>query len=84
VRYAAEPGGRGLRYQVRVVAAPVNAVVNLVMRTGIFRRIVLGHIREILDDVAEAGAKLEKQGLGEDGRWTAEQKAKIAFLLRLP
>jgi hypothetical protein len=53
------------------------------MRTGIFRRIVLGHIREILDDVAEAGAKLEKQGLGE-GAFTAQQKEKIASLLRLP
>jgi hypothetical protein len=65
------------------VAAPVNAVLNLVMRTGIFRRIVLGHIREILDDVAEAGAKLEKQGLGE-GAFSAKQKEKIASLLRLP
>jgi len=84
VRYATEPGGRGLRYDVRVVAAPVNAMVNLVMKTGIFRRILFGHIREILDDVAEAGAKLEKQGLGEGGAWSAEQKEKIAALLRLP
>ena len=83
VRYATEPGGRGLRYDVRVVAAPVNAMVNLVMKTGIFRRILLGHVREVLDDVAEAGAKLEKQGLG-GGSWSAEQKEKIATLLRLP
>ena len=84
VRYASEPGGKGLRYEVRVVAAPVNAVVNLMMRTGIFRRIVLGHIREILDDVAEAGTKLEKQGLGEGGAFSPQQKEKIASLLRLP
>jgi len=84
VRYATEPGGKGLRYQVRVVAAPVNAVVNLVMRTGVFRRIVLGHIREILDDVAEAGAKLEKTGLGEGGAFSPQQKEKISTLLRLP
>jgi hypothetical protein len=84
VRYAREPGGKGLRYRVRVVAAPVNALVDLVMRTGIFRRIVLGHIREILDDVAEAGAKLEKQGLGEGRAFSPQQKEKIAYLLRLP
>jgi len=84
VRYASDPAGKGLRYDVRVVAAPVNAVVNLMMKTGIFRRIVLGHIREVLDDVAEAGAKIEKQGLGEGGPWSAEQKEKIAALLRLP
>jgi hypothetical protein len=84
VRYAAEAGGKGLRYQVRVVAAPVNAVVNLVMKTGLFRRILLGHVREVLEDVAEAGAKLEKGGLGEGGSWSAEQKQKIADLLKLP
>jgi len=67
-----------------VVAAPINAVVNLMMKTGLFRRIVLGHIREILDDVAEAGGKLEKEGPGPLGRWSAEEREKIAVLLRLP
>jgi hypothetical protein len=84
VRYGADPTGKGLRYDVRVVAAPINAVVNLMMKTGLFRRIVLGHIREILDDVAEAGGKLEKEGPGPGGRWSAEQREKIAVLLRLP
>jgi hypothetical protein len=84
VCYAAGTGGKGLRYQVRVVAAPVNAVVNLVMKTGIFRRILLGHVREVLNDVAGAGAKLEKGGLGEGGPWSVEQKQKIADLLKLP
>ena len=74
----------GTRYEIEVVAAPVNAVVNLVMKTGIFRRILLGHIREILDDVAEASAKLDKQGLGEGGSWSAPQRERIQALLRLP
>ncbi len=84
VRYAPEPSGKGLRYDVRVVAAPINAVVNLMMKTGIFRSIVLGRIREVLDDVVEASAKLEKQGPGQGGPWSAEQREKIASLLRLP
>jgi hypothetical protein len=54
------------------------------MKTGIFRRIVLGHIREILHDAAEASAKLEKQGLGEGGAFSDQQKDGIAVLLRLP
>jgi len=84
VRYAAAPRGKGVRYRVQVVAAPVNAVVNLVMKTGIFRRIVEGHIRDILEDVAEASAKLDQQGLGQGGSWSAEQKERIADLLKLP
>jgi len=84
VRYAADPTGKGLRYDLRVVAAPINAVVNLMMKTGIFRSIVLGRIREVLDDVVEASAKLEKQGPGQGAPWTAEQREKIASLLRLP
>jgi hypothetical protein len=74
----------GTKYEIEVVAAPVNAVVNLVMKTGIFRRILLGHIREILDDVAEASAKLEKQGVGEGAPFSAPQRDSIAVLLKLP
>jgi hypothetical protein len=84
VRYTADPTGKGLRYDLRVVAAPINAVVNLMMKTGIFRSIVLRRIREVLDDVVQASAKLEKQGPVEGGPWSAEQKEKIAALLRLP
>jgi hypothetical protein len=84
LRYVPGADGRGVRYQIQVVAAPVNAMINLVMKTGIFRRIVLGHIREILDDAAEASAKLEKQGLGEGGAFSHQQKDGIAVLLRLP
>jgi hypothetical protein len=84
VRYAADPTGKGLRYDLRVVAAPINAMVNLMMKTGLFRSIVLGRIREVLDDVVEASAKLEKEGAGQGGPWNAEQKEKIASLLRLP
>jgi hypothetical protein len=83
LRYAGAAGA-GTKYEIEVVAAPVNAFVNLVMKTGIFRRILLAHIREILDDVAQASAKLEKQGVGEGAPFSAQQKDSIAVLLRLP
>ena len=84
VRTAPAADGKGLRYDVRVVAAPVNAVVNLMMRMGIFRRIALGHIREVLDDIGEASAKLDKQGVAEGAPFSARQKDGIAVLTRLP
>jgi hypothetical protein len=83
LRYAAGPAGAGTKYQIEVVAAPVNAFVNLVMKTGIFRRILLGHIREILDDVAQASAKLDKEGVAEGAPFSSQQKDSIAVLLRL-
>jgi hypothetical protein len=84
VRHAPAADGKGLRYDVRVVAAPVNAVVNLMMRMGIFRRIALGHIRDVLDDIADASAKLDKQGVPEGAPFSAQQKDGIAVLTRLP
>jgi hypothetical protein len=82
-RYAGAAGA-GTKYEIEVVAAPVNAVVNLVMKTGIFRRILLGHIREIMTDVAQASAKLEKQGVGEGAPFSTQQRDSIAVLLKLP
>jgi len=76
--------GTGTKYEIEVVAAPVNAVVNLMMKTGIFRRILLGHIREILDDVAQASGKLDKQGVAEGAPFSPQQKDSIAVLLKLP
>lgn len=76
--------GKGLRYDVRVIAAPVNAVVNVMMRMGIFRRIALGHIRDVLDDIGEASAKLDKQGVAEGAPFSARQRDGIAVLTRLP
>ena len=54
------------------------------MKTGIFRSIVLGRIREVLDDVVEASVKLDRQGLGPDGSFSPQQKERIATLLRIP
>jgi hypothetical protein len=83
LRYAGVVG-TATSYQIEVVAAPVNAVMNLMMKTGIFRRILLGHIREILEDVAQASGKLDKQGVTEGAPFSAQQKDSIAVLLRLP
>jgi hypothetical protein len=83
LRYEAS-GATATRYRIEVVAAPLNAVVNLMMKTGIFRRILLGQIREILNDIGEASAKLEKQGVAEGAPFSAQQRDSIAVLLRLP
>src|SRR6185503_16763274 len=81
--YRPSGGGKALSYELRVVATPVNGVVNLLMNTGLFRSVLNRRVREILTDVAEASRKLEAQAssAAPGGDWTAEEQAKLAALL---
>lgn len=79
--------GRKVSYQVRILTTPTNAVLNALMNMGLFKSIVNGEIREMVEDVTEASRKLETQGpavLERGGDWSEEEKEKLAELLRLP
>jgi hypothetical protein len=79
--------GRRVSYQVRIVTTPTSAVLNALMNLGLFKSIVNGEIREMVEDVTEASHKLDAQGpavLESGGDWSAEEKEKLAALLRLP
>jgi hypothetical protein len=79
--------GRKVAYQVRIVTTPTNAVLNALMNLGLFKSIVNGEIREMVEDVTEASHKLDAQGpavLEKGGDWSPEEKEKLAALLRLP
>jgi hypothetical protein len=79
--------GRKVGYSVRIVTTPTSAVLNALMNLGLFKSIVNGEIREMVEDVTEASHKLDAQGpavLGAGGDWSAEEKEKLAALLRLP
>jgi hypothetical protein len=80
------PDGRTVAYQVRIVTTPTSAVLNALMNLGLFKSIVNGEIREMVEDVTEASQKLDAQGPAvlEKGDWSAEEKEKLAALLRLP
>ena len=77
--------GRKVAYNVRIVTTPTNAVLNALMNLGLFKSIVNGEIREMVEDVTEASRKLDAQGQGAPGGdWSAEERDKLAALLRLP
>jgi len=78
--------GRRVRYNVRIVSTPTNAALNLIMNLGLFKSIVNGEIREMVEDVTEASGKLEAAGasLHADATWSPEERDKLQALLRLP
>jgi hypothetical protein len=78
---------RAILFRVKVVAAPQNLAANLIMNRGAFKGVVYRTIRAVLTDVSEAAAKLAKEGtaaLAAGGGWSADEKAKLESLLKLP
>lgn len=90
MRFEFAPAGGDMRrvaYKVRIVTTPANAVLNALMNMGLFKSIVNGEIREMVEDVTEASRKLDAQGpavVRSGADWTTEEKAKLEALLRLP
>jgi hypothetical protein len=84
--YGAGPG-RGLRYRMRVVTTPASAALNVIMKTGLFRRVVEGQIHDVVGDVTEASRKLEHGGLtalGPGPEFSPAERAKLEAFLKLP
>lgn len=76
---------RGLTYSLQVVVTPDNAVVNRIMTMGLFRRIVHGQIREVVDDIDRASRRLAEIGsAGLTEGWTAEERKRVDAFLALP
>lgn len=82
-----QPAAGGVSYRLKLIASPDNGFINTIMNTGLFKRVVYGHMREVIDDITQAAEKLARDG-GEAIRrspdWSEEEKAKIAAFLQLP
>jgi hypothetical protein len=84
VRYEAAPSGRGLRYRIRILAAPANAMLNAMMNLWFFKSVLRGKVEEVLRDITQASAKLDQQGvsgLTAAAGWSDDEKRRIAALL---
>jgi hypothetical protein len=87
VRYTPAPTGRGLRYRIRILASPANAVVNAFMNLWMFKSVLRGKVEEVLRDIAQASAKLDRAGLAgiaASGSWSEDEQRRIAALLARP
>jgi len=55
------------------------------MNLGIFRKAVLGQIREVVEDIDASTRALGREGLaGAHGTWTPEEQARLRALTALP
>ena len=77
---------RRIAYQVRIVTTPTTGFLNAIMNMGLFKSIVNGEIRGMVEDVTEASRKLETRAPALQGSeaWSAEEKEKLGALLRIP
>jgi hypothetical protein len=82
-----QPATGGVSYRLKLIASPDNGFINTIMNTGLFKRVVYGHMREVLDDITQAAEKLAQDGgaaIQRSPDWSEEEKAKIATFLQLP
>ena len=87
MQFEFQPAPGGLQYRLKLIASPESGLINAIMNTGLFKRVVYGHMREVLDDITEAASKLARDGgaaIQGSPEWSAEEKAKVAAFLQLP
>jgi len=78
---------RGIVYEVRIRTAPTNAMVNAVMRLGLFKGYVVGQIDDTIKDLVGAAAALSAQGVDailRDPSFTSEERDRVRALAALP
>lgn len=76
-----------LRYKMKLLVFPGSGVINSIMNLGLFRKVVLGKIKEVLVDITESARKLATGGGAEllkSNAWTPDEKRKIEEFLKLP
>ncbi len=85
--YAPAPAKPGnLHYKMKILVFPGNGVINSIMNLGLFKKVVYGKIKEVLDDITETAQKLAAASPGDltNKDWTQVEKAKIEAFLKLP
>lgn len=78
---------KGVAYDVRIRTAPLNAMVNAIMRLGLFKGLVVGQIEDTMKDLVGAAAALSRQGVDAvlaDPTFSPEERAKVKALAALP
>jgi hypothetical protein len=76
-----------LHYQMKLLVFPGNGVINGIMNLGLFKKVVLGKIKEVLGDITQTAQKLALAGPAEilkSKDWTVEEKQNIEAFLKLP
>lgn len=76
-----------LHYKMKLLVFPGNGVINSIMNLGLFRKVVLSKIKEVMGDITQTAQKISVTGSKEilaSKHWTPEEKKKIVAFLKLP
>ena len=73
-----------IAWRARVLAAPDNAFINMVMNLGLFRSQVLKHVREMVDDMTTAARALDATTGPLPGTWSNDDRRRIEVLRAIP
>ena len=88
IRVKPRPSTPGfIAYEIRIRTAPVNAMVNAIMKMGIFKGMVTGQIKDTMKDLVGAAAALSAQGVDavlKDPAFTPDERRKVQALAALP
>jgi hypothetical protein len=79
--------GKRLKYKMKLLVFPGNGMINGIMNLGLFKKVVLGKVKEVLTDITQTAQMLSDGGSVEilaSKDWTPEEKRKIAEFLKLP
>jgi hypothetical protein len=87
--YYPDPARPGvMKYRMKLLVFPGNGVINGIMNLGLFRKVVLSKVKEVLVDITATAKKLAAPGAAEKLQsapdWTADEKKKISDFLKLP
>jgi len=83
--HPARPGA--ITYEVRIRTAPINAMVNAIMKLGIFKGMVIGQIEDTMKDLVGAAGALSAKGVEgvlADPAFSPEERLKIQAFAALP
>ena len=87
VDVSVRPNGAGIAYDVRIRTAPANAMVNAIMRLGLFKGYVVGQIEDTMKDLVGAAAALSARNLEKvltDPGFTEHEREKVRAFAALP
>lgn len=75
-----------LHYKMKILVFPGNGIINSIMNLGLFKKVVYGKIKEVLDDITKTAKKLSETDANmlKSKDWTADEKKRIETFLKLP
>jgi hypothetical protein len=82
-----DPNKHTLHYKLKLLVFPGNGIINRIMNFGLFKTVVYGTIKAVLDDITQTAQKLANggsHGILDRKDWSADEKRKIGEFLKLP